>query len=377
MRVATFVTAATVVVVVGACSPAPSTPVNARYAPASGTSRPGAIQHAAPGWWIAKVSDLPGNDVFNDVTVLRGGTVWAVGHREEDGVKRGLVERFDGRSWKSVADGPPFGLKVITATSDSDVWVFGSSLGVHWDGRSWTNHSLGGSLGGGFTATDAAGVRGTDVWAVSSSLLAARHWDGTRWTSVPVPGTLQAIDAHADGEVWAAGSKGHQPLVVRRNGTAWAEVPLPELKLPSTDALADLDDIAVLGPKDVWVVGSLSWNRHEDKKPHSRRLSAHWDGTAWTMAVGTADGRRLSQVEADGTGGVWIVESTWSQNTILWHVTGKTWTKVPLLPNAGTGTVLSSLARQPGTSTVWAVGSTASPRGNPDGLSNGTFWRIL
>ncbi|MEV7012518.1 hypothetical protein [Streptosporangium sp. NPDC051022] len=59
-------------------------------------------------------------------------------------------------------------------------------------------------------------------------------------------------------------------------------------------------------------------------------------------------------------------------------MTGKTWTKVPLLPAGGTGTVLSSLARRPGTSTVWAVGSTASPQGNPDGLSvNGTFWRIL
>ncbi|WP_424529394.1 hypothetical protein ACOZ38_07600 [Sphaerisporangium viridialbum] len=373
MRVAIFITAATVVV--GACSPAPAGSINARHAPASGTSLLGAVQHATPGWRIVKVSDIPGYDVLNDVTVLRGGTVWAVGHRDVGGVNHGLVERFDGRSWMSIANSPPFGLKVINATSDSDVWVFGSSLAVHWNGRSWTNHSLGGSLGGGFTATDAAGVRATDVWAVSPSLHTARHWNGTTWTSVPVPGNLKAIDAHAAGEVWAAGHKGQQPLVIRWNGTAWAEVPLPALKLPSADAQATLDDIAVLGPKDVWAVGSLSWNRHGDKETFSRSLTAHWEGTAWTMAVGTVDGQQLSQVEADGTSGVWIVESKW--NPTLWHVTGETWTKVPLPRRARTDTVLSSLARQPRTSTVWAVGSTVPPQGDPDGLSaNGTFWRI-
>ncbi|MCC5575429.1 hypothetical protein IMZ11_07205 [Microtetraspora sp. AC03309] len=371
MRVAIFITAVTVVV--GACSPAPAGSIDAWHAPASGTSQLGAVQHAWPGWQIVKVSNIPRHDVLNDVTVLPGGTVWAVGQRDVDGVNRGVVERFDGRSWTSIANSPPFGLKVITAISDSDVWVFGSSLAVHWNGRSWTNHSLGGSLGGGFTATGAAGVRATDVWAVSPSVPTARHWNGTTWASVPVPGLLRAIDAHAGGEVWAAGRNGQQPLVIRWNGTAWAEVPLPALKLPSADALATLDDIAVLGPKDVWAVGSLSWNRPEET--HSRSLSAHWDGTTWTMAVGTVDGQQLRKVEADGTGGLWIVESKW--NPTLWHVTGKTWTKVPLPSTARTAaarrdTVLSSLARQPGTATVWAVGSTA----RDDLSANGTFWRI-
>src|SRR5262245_47938493 len=80
---------------------------------------------AAAGWKLVRVNTLPRDDVLNDVTVLGNGSVWAAGHRVVNGRQRGLVQSFNGGSWRVIPNAPAYELRAVTATSNSNVWVFG------------------------------------------------------------------------------------------------------------------------------------------------------------------------------------------------------------------------------------------------------------
>ncbi|MEO3853566.1 hypothetical protein [Acrocarpospora sp. B8E8] len=332
------------------------------------------VERAAPVWKLTRVNTLPGDDVLNDVTVLGNGSVWAAGHRVVNGKQRGLVQWFDGGSWKAIPNSPPYELNAVTAISNRNVWVFGNDKAARWNGRAWTSTSL----GGGFSASDADGTNAKDIWAVAGSAASARHWNGSSWKSIQLPGRASAVDAYKAGDVWAAGTKGNRPAVMRWNGKSWALVPTPALKFPAPDAVAAINDIAVLGPRNVWAVGGVTWegaNDEGDDVNFSRTLVMHWNGSSWATSIGTANAQPYTEVEPDGKGGVWVVQSHW--NSTLWHVKGSAWTDTPLPRKARTDAVLFSIARRPGTATVWGAGFTV-PQGDPDDPSaNGSFWRTL
>ncbi|GAA1013671.1 hypothetical protein Aple_088160 [Acrocarpospora pleiomorpha] len=340
--------------------------------PAAGVAHQG--EGAASAWKLTRVNTLPGDDVLNDVTVLGNGSVWAAGHRVVNGQQRGLVQWFDGGSWKVIPNSPPYELNAVTATSNRNVWVFGNGKAARWNGRTWTSTSLGSS----FSASDADGTGTKDIWAVAGSAASARHWNGSSWKSFQLPGRASTVDAYKTGDVWAAGTKGNRPAVMRWNGKSWALVPTPALKLPAPDAIASIIDIAVLGPRNVWAVGGVTWegaNDEGDDVTFTRTLLMRWNGNSWIATIGATNAQPYTKVEPDGKGGVWVVQSHW--NSTLWHIRGSAWTSTPLPRKAGTDAVLFSIARRPGTAAVWGAGFTV-PQGDPDDPSaNGTFWRTL
>ncbi|WP_169981112.1 hypothetical protein [Microbispora sp. H10836] len=339
---------------------------------ASGVTHEGGRAGETAAWRLARVNTLPGDDVLDDVAVLGDGSVWAAGHRVANGKQRGLVQWYDGRAWQVVPGTPSYELKAVTATSNRNVWVFGQGKAARWNGRAWTAFSLGGA----FSATDADATGAKDVWAVAGSSASARHWNGSSWRSVRLPAHAAAVDAYKARDVWAAGTKGDRPAVMRWNGKSWALVPTPAIKLPAPDAVAFLDDIAVVSPGNVWAVGGVTWegaNDEGDDVTYNRTLVMRWNGTSWATSVGSANAQPYTEVEPDGKGGVWVVQGNW--NPTLWHVTGSAWRSVPLPRKAGTDAVLFSIARRPGTAALWGAGFTV-PQGDPDDPSaNGTFWR--
>ena len=361
MRTA-FVSGMTVLAL--ACAPAVA---------ASGVTRQdGSAGESAAAWRLARVNTLPGDDVLDDVAVLGDGSVWAAGHRVVNGRMRGLVQRYDGRSWKVVPGAPSYELNAVAATSNRNVWVFGHGKAARWNGRAWTTLSLGGA----FSATDADATGARDVWAVAGSSTSARHWTGSSWRSVRLPARAAAVDAYQAGDAWAAGTRGDRPAVMRWNGRSWALVPTPAITLPAPGAFAYLNDIAVLSPRNVWAVGGVTWegaNDEGDDVTYSRTLVMRWNGTSWVASVGAVNAQPYTEVEPDGSGGVWVVQGSW--NPALWQVTGSAWRSVPLPRKAGTEAVLLSIARRPGTATLWGAGFTV-PQGDPDDPSaNGAFWR--
>ena len=221
---------------------------------------------------------------------------------------------------------------------------------------------------------DAEAVSATNIWVVGGS--SARHWSGTSWKKFSLPGTASAVDA-AGGSVWAAGAKGLQAAVFRWSGAKWVSVPLPKITFPGSDAQAVLQSIAVLGPKNVWAVGGVTWetaNEEGDDVTYSRPLAFHWNGVKWTVRYPVAKSQPYTAVEADGKGGVWVAGGSW--NPTMWQVTGETWASTPLTGKPGYDEAWCGLARRPGTSTVYGAGFVA-PQGDPDDPSaNAALWRV-
>ena len=150
-------------------------------------------------------------------------------------------------------------LNGVAAISPTDVWAVGSvgdpaaslerALVLHWDGTAWADVEIGRATGGGKAAlVDIQGVSPTDLWAVGYQHFQPLilRFDGEAWSRSPteIRGTLHAIEAFATSQVWAVGTP-----IQRFDGETWTEAPI-------TRADAELVDVAAIGGRDIWAVGS-------------------------------------------------------------------------------------------------------------------------
>ncbi|GAA3169187.1 hypothetical protein [Nonomuraea salmonea] len=136
--------------------------------------------------------------------------------------------------------------------------------------------------------SDVATVKSSQAWAVGrvdgpAGGALIQRWDGTEWTSVDHPAArraaaaLTSVKAVPGGGVWAAGFQkneqtgAYQPMVLRHDGTAWADVALPD---PGAEGMLYALDAS--GPDDVWVAGISG------SQSSPRPLLLHWDGQSWT-----------------------------------------------------------------------------------------------
>jgi hypothetical protein len=257
--------------------------------------------------------------------------VWAAGYDLDKARQhRTLLMHWDGNRWTVVpspnVDGKENLLNGLAVLSPTDAWAVGSALDVsfsgrtliqHWDGASWTivpspNPS---ESGVGSNLLDVAAVSATEVWAVGDydqgdgvMRTLTERWDRTSWTIVPSPteregALLGSVAALSSDDVWAVGWRQKQtllqPLALRWNGARWSTV--------ATRAFdgsgASFADVAVVGPDDVWVVG--------DRGSPVRTLTAHWDGTSWTVIPSADPGTIASSLTGvaaiPGSGCLWAV----------------------------------------------------------------------
>jgi hypothetical protein len=293
----------------------------------------------------------------------------------------------------------------------SDTWAVGATnflelLLEHWDGRSWTRHTLPGT--GGLEA--AAAVSEEDVWAVGDDSSSGddqtltAHWDGTLWTVIPSPtpgggGLLHSVSAVSANDVWAAGehdaSNGTvQPLFLHWDGTAWTVVPAPH----GTELSGGIiNGIHALSATDVWAVGykgtlsitdylpltehwdGLRWRIVPISPPSTRGANIlravsgtatddmwavgsktdghfieHWDGSNWTLTEDITDGSLLWGVTAISNEDAWAVGSPAASYALIKHWDGTSWSKVTS-PPAGIESSLKSVWAN-GPNDIWAVG---------------------
>ncbi|MCX5315567.1 hypothetical protein [Streptomyces sp. NBC_00154] len=137
--------------------------------------------------------------------------------------------------------------------------------------------------------TDVAVLSEDDIWAVGTEnngeanahLL---HYDGTQWKREPVPEALGTTDyppvLEEVGEevLWLRPQTYEVGAGVTRwarwDGTRWNTTRLPY----------GTSDLAVVGPDDVWAVGSRSTGPGTELgygERYSQPVSMHWDGTSW------------------------------------------------------------------------------------------------
>jgi hypothetical protein len=298
----------------------------------------------------------------------------------------------------------------IAAAGPNDVWAVGerkyvtngvpsgTSLIEHWDGHQWTVVSCP-SIGWLVSVT---AIRANDLWAIAQGTGLGRqalHWDGSAW-QVVTGGSL--VKSHGSGRVtliagqpadawaigWGRAGDGAQwgPLAVRWDGVAWRRMPSPGVlakKHHSTPV-----SLAVLGPNDVWAVGSrtivLRSTHHKARRP----FVEHWNGKVWSVVAAPSIGKvgtELAQIAVTSDGDLWAVGTAsagpigaYSERPIVMRWSGSAW-KILRLPAqfAGLFIQLDCLTAR-NRDDVWVGGVAATPKdsGPLIGHWDGSSWHV-
>ncbi|GJF30811.1 hypothetical protein KNE206_35110 [Kitasatospora sp. NE20-6] len=208
--------------------------------------------------------------------------VWAVGAGtgERTADPRPLAYRWDGAAWHRTDVPAPGGDAVLLAAASDGaggVWAVGAAydpdgtgrpLAAHWDGTAWRLVEVPSTDGASTTLEAVAAFAPDDVWAAGGTGPAdgptepvLLHWDGVRWRPAPAPGAvdgaLHALDAAADGTLWAAGERpSGGPGVARRGrGGRWSYPPAGR-EASGESAASLLSVAAVPGTDGAWAVGA-------------------------------------------------------------------------------------------------------------------------
>lgn len=231
------------------------------------------------------------NSRVNAVDANGARDVWLVG---DDAVSLGgrvCTQHFDGTRWQVVpADSP----EKTEAASLPDVdahpagaWAVGfAQIEVS---RTWNE------------------AKGS--WDIESRDIGiARHFDGTAWRDVPLPELpgdywyLNSVRAVSADDVWAAGYDGGSPLLMHYDGSSWERVGAPGV----TDRPGQAQGLAVTEEGEVWVVGE-DWSPEDGS---TRTLVARRDGTGWHKVAVPDVPARLYGLTARPGGGIAVVGQT-------------------------------------------------------------------
>jgi hypothetical protein len=207
-----------------------------------------------------------GDGLLYDIYAPSVTDAWAVGESASGG---SVYLHFNGSAWSSVS-GPALGpVGSVSGTSDSDLWVLGTTGTAHYNGSTWQTYPL--YLPAGATYVPPASDVGADqqrwlyaagpddVYATvnmtvpgqtASSVL--EHFNGTAWSQVTgapnlTTGTiaLQVSGSGPDNVYVAAlvGIPDYSGELLHYNGTSWSVVSLPE----QNSAPPELDYMQVTG----------------------------------------------------------------------------------------------------------------------------------
>jgi FG-GAP-like repeat len=269
--------------------------------------------------------------------------VWAVGAYAATAANnyKTLVEHWNGSKWQVVASpnvGGSTSLNTLTsvdALSRTSAWAVGSyrtppppgtdsvrkTLIERWNGTSWSVVS---SPNPAPFANSLLGVAATgqnDVWAVGWKISAQGlgslilHYDGTAWTEAAVPtvgageNVLTDISAVSANNIWASGyyddGAQQKTLTLHYNGSSWSSVP----SASGGDGVSILHDISTSSPSDAWAVGF----EYRSSVKHYVASTQHWNGSAWSAVPSAISSRNVresvmySVAKEPGTPRVWAI----------------------------------------------------------------------
>jgi hypothetical protein len=279
----------------------------------------------------------------------------------------------------------------ISGDSETDIWAVGTfasgALGLHFDGTTWKSVPM--ALPTTADMRGASVLSAADVWSVGSVFNSntqhftsvIQHFDGTNWSLVPGPqfstgSQLFAVKAFSSTDVFAVGeshsdSQKPNPLVEHFDGTRWSVVPTPHFQ----DQTVSLSAIAAVSDTDVWVTGVTS---------SIAPVIMHFDGKQFsTVPFPVSNKTVLGELAAIATNDVWVVgfsSNSTTGTTLTAHWDGTAWTVVPS-PNLTKNDSLGAVAAISSTD-VWAAG--CAPCGSDIGIGqvfliehwDGTQWTI-
>ncbi|MEU2247344.1 hypothetical protein [Streptomyces sp. NPDC019224] len=304
---------------------------------------------AAPAWASEAAPFTDANLV--DVVNMGRGRTWAAGFTVR---MEGKVIRFQpvvaersapGAAWTPLASataaagGVTSRVNAVDANGARDVWLVGDDASAldgrvytqHFDGTHWqvvpvdvaekteaasllgVDARPGGAWAAGYAQIEVSRTWNPEKggWFVESRTAGiVRHFDGTAWHDVPLPELpgdywyLNTVQAVSDDDVWAAGYDGDSgsPLLMHYDGSSWQRVDAPGV----TDIPGQAQRLAVTEDGEAWVVGE-DWSP-EDRS--TRALVARHDGKGWHKVAVPDVPARLFGLTARPGGGIAVVGQT-------------------------------------------------------------------
>lgn len=208
----------------------------------SGEAQPLILHWTGATWTQVASPALPSSGVLYSVTSGPGGSAWAAGWycpatcgKTPPSGTRPLILRWDGRAWSQVpGPGDNELLQGVSAGPAGTAWATGTdcpsacqgsahpgqTFVLRWDGSGWSQapiprpgyDSSASAVGSG--PGGSAFVSGVYYCSCKTSSVQARalllRWNGTAWAQVAIPSPggpayLAAVSSGLDGSVWAAG----------------------------------------------------------------------------------------------------------------------------------------------------------------------------
>jgi hypothetical protein len=320
----------------------------------------------------ARAAQCTNPAAFRAVSAVTSADAWAVGNCWNGSEPRGLVERWNGRKWGTVAAPRAVefyaGVAALTAT---DAWAVGGSSIIHWNGRRWAS-SPAPTQNAQLQAISA--ISASDIWAVGylpkgqAQQTFVVQWNGKRWRRVPSPdpasgagsaNSLSSVAGDSPRNIWAVGqdstTSGYTGLAMHWNGRRWNHVASPGVAGSSQTSLSG---VAVAG-SDVWAVGSAV------VASENVSVILKWTGRSWLQVrspnPGGSRGSDLSAVAASSPTSAFAVGSygvgmLTAARTLIARWNGKTWRQVASPSPGGSNAedLLFALAATP--NSTWAVG---------------------
>ena len=252
----------------------------------TGSANPSILHWNGTQWSVTP--SATGAITLNSVVARASNEVWAVGSSTSAGISTPLTERWNGSAWQTVTSPSPTGANesilfaAAAVPGTNQLWAVGFTLQTprasysqalieRWDGSSWkivANPTLPtGAFGA--TLSGVVALSATDAWAVGNYTDSSHtirtlilHWDGASWKVAASPdvwGRLTGVAAVGAQDIRVVGiryldsaNSNNVGIVERWNGTTWsvADTPTPQ---GVTDSFPQA--IAANGAGGYWMTG--------------------------------------------------------------------------------------------------------------------------
>jgi hypothetical protein len=280
-----------------------------------------------------------------------------------------ILSRWNGTRWSTIKLPPALGGVVgLGASSARNAWLFTVHLsGKHpvykaltWAGSwrqtripAWTLFEEAAESYG--VVPEVFGPKSVWIFNVGQPYVAV--YNGRTWTKRSLPGRPTLVSAVSARDIWAVSwTTTYQQFLMHWDGTSWHSYSIPRPSHVPAHASEFIANLAAAN-NGVWLIREISAGSQGGQTLYL----LHWDGRAWHRVSFVLPTTSVSQLAADGHGGVWLADYGRGKNAAenFDHLlsTGK-WTRQRVPVTATTsdpGT--ESLAWVPGTHSVWATGN--------------------